>query len=368
MVERTLARHAARNRHEADLTVDANLNAGRMRRTLPWIVLVLMAFVVAELLPGSAPITQPVLWPFLLLIYGPGALLIRELVRRRNRGWKSVLLLGAGYGFVEEGLALQSLFNPTLYGAADWGARVLGINGVYAETALTIHAVWSAAVPILLTDLLFPDWRDRPYLGRFGLIVTGGWYILGVALLGFLARFSIAPGYQAPPMLLAVTALITLTLAVVALVILPQNAARLKRHTNAPQPWLVLVVTCIASLVWHALLGLLWRVQPVFAHWPLVLVPTLGALAVIVVMTWLLCQWAVTCDWNDRHRLALVVGALLSHSLFGGAILTKTMVDRAGVAVQIFVTIVLSILFTSKVRDRTRRQGGNPDGAEISQF
>jgi hypothetical protein len=327
-------------------------------------VLVLTAFVVAELLPGSAPITEPGLWPFLLLIYGPGALLIRELVRRRNRGWESVLLLGAAYGFVEEGLALQSLFNPTLYGAADWGARVLGINGVYAETALTIHAVWSAAVPILLTDLMFPDWRDRPYLGRFGLIVTGVWYTLGVALLGFLARFSISPGYQASPFLLAVTALITLTLAVVALVILPQNAGRLKRHASAPQPRLVLVVTCIASLVWHALLGLLWRVHPAFAHWPLVLVPTLGALAVIVVMTRLLSHWAATSGWNDRHRLALVVGALLSHSLFGGAILTKTMVDRAGVAVLILVTLVCLILFASKVRDRTLRQGGDPDRAE----
>ena len=66
-----------------------------MSRILPSIALVSMAFIVAELLPGSAPITQPILWPFLLLIYGPGALLIRESVRRRKRGWESVVLLGA---------------------------------------------------------------------------------------------------------------------------------------------------------------------------------------------------------------------------------------------------------------------------------
>jgi hypothetical protein len=168
-----------------------------MRRLLPPFVLVVVAFLVAELLPGSAPITQPGLWPFLLLIYGPGALLIREAVRRRKRGWASILLLGAAYGLVEEGLALQSLFNPALYHAADWGARFLGINGVYAEAAIIIHAVWSAAIPILLTDLLFPGRRDTPYLGRSGLILTGVWYILGVALLALLAlltRFSIAPG------------------------------------------------------------------------------------------------------------------------------------------------------------------------------
>jgi hypothetical protein len=337
-----------------------------MSRILPSIVLVSMAFIVAELLPGSAPITQPILWPFLLLIYGPGALLIRESVRRRKRGWESVVLLGAAYGFVEEGLALQSLYNPTLYGAADWGARIFGINGVYAETAITIHAVWSAAVPILLTDLLFPDWRDRPYLGRFGLVLTGIWYILGVALLALLARFSIAPGYRAPPTLLAVTALITLGLVVVALVIPPKNAPRPQSQTNAPRPRAVLLVTCIASLIWHALLALLWRIQSAFAHWPLVLAPMLGAMAVIVMMVWLLRQWSATCDWNDRHRLALVSGALLSHSLIGGAILTNTTVDRAGVAVLGFVMIVLLGLFASRVRDRTRRTVGDGVGAKTS--
>src|SRR5262249_36643909 len=130
-------------------------------------------------------------------------LLIRESVRRCQRGWVSVLLLGAAYGLVEEGLALQSLFNPTLYHAADWGARLFGINLVYAETAIVIHAGWSAAVPILLTDLLFPAQRHSPYLGRVGLVLTGIWYALGVALLALLARFSIAPGYRAPPLLLA---------------------------------------------------------------------------------------------------------------------------------------------------------------------
>jgi hypothetical protein len=38
-----------------------------MRQRSPAIVLVVIAFFVAELLPGSAPITQPLLWPILLL-------------------------------------------------------------------------------------------------------------------------------------------------------------------------------------------------------------------------------------------------------------------------------------------------------------
>jgi hypothetical protein len=331
-----------------------------MRGILPAIVLVVVAFLVSELLPGSAPITWPILWPFLLLIYGPGALLIRESVRRLDRGWESILLLGAAYGFVEEGLALESLFNPKLYNAADWGGRILGINGVYAEAAITIHAVWSAAVPILLADLLFPGWRDRPYLGRFGLVMTGIWYILGVILLALLARYSIAPDYRAPSALFAVTAFIALALVVVALAILPRDAARPKRHSNSPQPPMVFVITCVGSLIWHASLALLWRIQPAFARWPLVLAPMLGAAAVFVMMLWLLRQWAATRDWNDRHRLALAAGALFSHGLFGSAILAKTRVDRAGALVLLLVTMLVLFLFASRLRRRTRRQFGQP--------
>jgi len=94
-----------------------------MHRLLPAFVLVLTAPVVTELLAGSTTLSQPIvlaiLLPLYLLLYGAGALLIRELVRHSGRGWASILLLGAAYGFIEEGFATQSLFNPTLYHAAD---------------------------------------------------------------------------------------------------------------------------------------------------------------------------------------------------------------------------------------------------------
>src|SRR5262245_1046564 len=133
LVERPLAGDATGERCQACLPINWSTWTRCMRWLLPAVVLVGMAFLVAELLPGSAPITQPLLWPFLLLIYGPGALLIRESARRLDCGWGSILLLGTAYGLVEEGLALQSLFNPSLYGAADWGARIAGIKAFNAR-------------------------------------------------------------------------------------------------------------------------------------------------------------------------------------------------------------------------------------------
>jgi hypothetical protein len=74
----------------------------------------------------------------------------------------------------------------------------------------------------------------------------------------------------------------------------------------------------------------------------------LGALAMAVVMLWLLRQWAATRDWSDRHRLALVSGALIFHNLIGGVILTKTTVDRVGVALLGLGMVVLSVIIPTR--------------------
>jgi len=49
------------------------------------LVLILVAPLIAEVLPGSAPLSHPGILPFIFLIYGPGALLIRELAVRSGR-------------------------------------------------------------------------------------------------------------------------------------------------------------------------------------------------------------------------------------------------------------------------------------------
>ncbi len=199
-----------------------------MHRLLPAFMLVMTAPVVAELLAGSTPLSQPIvlatLLPLYLLLYGAGALLIRELVRRSGREWASILLLGAAYGFLEEGFATQSLFHPTLYRAAEFGARILGINGVFTTSVIVIHAVWSVAIPILLTELLFPSRCTTPYLGRGGLVVTSICYALGVALLWFVAHASFAAGYEASPILTGLAILAALVLGVIALGVLPRKA------------------------------------------------------------------------------------------------------------------------------------------------
>src|SRR5262249_21713602 len=119
---------------------------------------------------------------------------------------------------------------------------------------------------------------------------------------------------------------------------------------NAPQPWVVLLVTGISAFIGLAGPSMLWRVQPAFASFPLVLVPLLGTLVVAAVMIWLVRIWARGRSWSDRHLLALASGALLAHNVVGGLIFTKTMAEGVAIVVLTLVMIGLLVLFAMRVR------------------
>ena len=169
-----------------------------MRRYVPVLVLLILSPFIAEVLFGATPISN--LGGLLpgIAVYGGGAVLIRELARRRGPGWSRVALLGAAYAIIEEGLALQSMFNPDLFNAAGYGGRALGVNWVWSEWTLGYHIVWSIIIPILLAELLFPARRTEPWLGRVGVAVAGVVYALGVLAYGAIFRFAIAPGFRSP--------------------------------------------------------------------------------------------------------------------------------------------------------------------------
>jgi hypothetical protein len=322
-----------------------------MRRFLPILVLVLMAPTVAELLWGTTPLSEAPRLLVLIPVYGAGTLLIRDLVRYRRRGWISILLLGAAYALAEEGLALQFLFHPTLLGISGWGARVLGINGVYTEWAIGYHAIWSVALPILLVDILFPNIRNKPYLRIRYLFVCGAVYLLGVAILAFFAR-RIPPIYSTPPMLLALTVLVVLLLAFVALVVLPPVSPRQERESLAPSPWTVLSVGLGAGFFWQAILILTRVFFPAFVQGVLVLIPMLGAVALAILVFWLVSSWIKLRSWNDLQWLSLASGALIAHTIFGILFLTVTPLDKLSLAVLGAGMVLLLILFAIRLRGR----------------
>lgn len=135
----------------------------------PAIFLFFLSPFIAELLSGSAPPVRffnPAWFFSIIILYGSGAILVRELVRRWNKGFPTLLCLGMAYGIIEEGLALKTFFDPTwpLIGILGSYGRALGVNWVWAIELTVGHALISIAIPITLTELLFPAERSNPWV------------------------------------------------------------------------------------------------------------------------------------------------------------------------------------------------------------
>src|SRR5215212_9337786 len=188
-----------------------------MRRYLPVLTLFILSPWVAEVLFGATPLSRLGALVVVAPLYGGGAILVRELARRRGPGGGSIFLLSAAYGIIEEGLAIQSIFNPNLFNAGLLGGRALGINWVWSLWTIGYHIVFSIGIPILLAELLFPTRRDEPWLGRVGLIIVGVPYTMGLLALAAIYRFVIAPDFQWSLLLNLFAALVAILLIVLAL-------------------------------------------------------------------------------------------------------------------------------------------------------
>jgi hypothetical protein len=290
-----------------------------MRRALPVLVLLLLSPIVGEMLSGSTPLAQffnPVSFLFQVGLYGAGAVLIRELVRRRGLGWPEVVLLGAAYGMIEEGLQIQSFFNvhhPDLGVLSVYG-RALGVNWVWAEELIGYHAIWSITIPIILTELLFPAQRATPWLGRRGFKVMA--WVFGVdVVLGFLLftlLFHHVFGYVPPP----IPYLATLGAVVAIAWLVLRQPARIDRRAAlprlpeelrpTPRPWLLRLLSFGAALTWFIFF---WGLSNTTLPAPILML--MGAL-LAGVLWWLIARWSrLERIFDDRHLLALASGPLV---------------------------------------------------------
>src|SRR6266699_3495998 len=125
----------------------------------PLLVLIVLAPTLAEVLLGNVLFNGTFVWQLVIdtVLYGSGAILIREVARRRRLGWLGIVVL--------------SLFNPHFPGLESMGSygRLFGVNWFWAFYVLGLHTVWSITLPILLTELLFPKVQSRLWLGCVGL-------------------------------------------------------------------------------------------------------------------------------------------------------------------------------------------------------
>ena len=175
-----------------------------IRPRLPVLALLLLAPTIPELLTGSTPISNLLFDPVAFAIsfagivglYGTGALLIREFAVKFEKGWASILLLGAAYGIAEEGLAVHTFFEPAGRPPVDalgWYGHALGVNWLWALGLSAFHAVYSIALPILLVQLWFPAVRAVRWLDRGAVGLTAVIYVAVVTLFAFVVGYGPSP-------------------------------------------------------------------------------------------------------------------------------------------------------------------------------
>src|SRR2546427_11983634 len=154
----------------------------------PLLALILLSPVIAEMLSGSTPPLEwlnPIGVLFLIWLYGAGVLVVRETAVRWKTGWPSILLLGAAYGIIEEGLAVKSFFDPSWMdlGALGSYGRWLDVNWIWAAWLTIYHAVVSIAIPIFLVDWIWPHVQGNPLPSPRGYITA---IVLLLAATGFI--------------------------------------------------------------------------------------------------------------------------------------------------------------------------------------
>jgi hypothetical protein len=313
-----------------------------------WAVVVLffLAPALPELLTGSAPPVEFLSVPgFVIMsaLYGSGAILIRELRVHWGKGYRpTVFILGAAYGIIEEGLAVKSFFNPEWQDLGILGVygRWLGVNWVWSLNLTIFHAVISIAVPIFVVELIFPEQRDERWLGRFGMAVF--WFLLAaVTIFGFV----VFPYY--PPALLVVPTIGV----VVALFVL---ARLLPTPRPAPKRGWLMWPICFTVVGFGATILFLvpqWILPELRLPVP---VTMLISMLFTAATTWLVCVMSRGGAWNDKHKLALLTGALLFWVLLSP--LQEISPDRPEDTTGMTVVAFLVVLFLIWLRWKTRRR------------
>jgi hypothetical protein len=255
-------------------------------------------------------------------LYLPGALLIREAMIRWKKGWASVLLLGAAYGILEEGIALGTLFStsPVSYGSPTSYGQWLGVSWVWAVEAIPLHMIYSIALPILLLGLALPSTRGKSLLrSRKSLISAGAILGTDAVLIYLLLTVHLHHTSIGWP-LLGLSALCIVALVVAARL---APARILEPRTDGPR-----VSPLVSFVLGAVVVAYIYVVGPVGVSLNLPAVVTALAMVALLAFYLFLALKTLGRGGNTKQLLAYCLG-LIAFPMVAGA------------AVQIFLPLVL---------------------------
>lgn len=278
-----------------------------------WTLLLLAPFI-AEVLSGSTRLSFLFVFIPEVMVWGGGAVLARELVKRWRAGGTSLLFLGLALSVAEEFIIQQTSIAPLPFlGANATIGRAFGVNWIYLLFMLGYESVWVVVIPVQVTELFFPNHARNPWLRVRGLITTCFFFLLGSFMAWFgwtqQARKRLGAAPYSPPLALLAAGLTAIALLIL-LAWLMRNVGHSRRnaHRQAMSPWIAGFVTLAFSTAWWELIAVIFvpRNYP-----PASTILIAGSLWAI--LAYLLLQFlCAPAQWSAMHRWACCFGAVLS--------------------------------------------------------
>jgi hypothetical protein len=334
-------------------------------RMAPALLLMFLAPVMAEVLPGATRLSAIFVLPIQICVWGGGALMIRYAVKRWQLGWRNMLALALVLSIAEEFLIQQTSLAPMVIQIkGEAYARAFGVNYVYLLWALAYETVFVVFLPVVLLELLYPQRRDETWLSRAGLITVMVFFIIGCLLAWYswtqMARVHVfhVPIYNPPieAVLIAVAAISGLLFAALGpwRAKLAAPAAPLKPLS----PWFIAGCGLVWAVLWYGLVLLGFGIEPAF---PPSIAVTAGVLLLIVILL-LLPRWTAHSAWQARYNYALVFGVMTGAMLAGfiGFIGWSTKPDLYFKIAANIIAVVLMIMLGLRIKSR----GNNPGSLE----
>ncbi len=337
----------------------------RLAHPAPAWSLVLLAPLIAEVLPGATRISAIFVFPIEVAIWGGGALLIREAVRRWRLGWLNMLLLAFALSIAEEFLIQQTSVAPMvlqIFPGYPPFARAWDVNYVYFLWALFYEAVFVVFIPIVLTELIFRSRRDVPWLKTWSTWVVGALFVLACFPAWFLwtqiARVQVfhQPAFN-PPMTHVLLASFTMAALIFAAIGPGRRALTgVSVPLPPPSPWLLALGAAVAASAWYGMVLLAFGIRPTF---PPGLAVAVG-LAIAALAIYLLPRYAAHPAWWDSHRVSLVLGAVIATMAvnFFGFIYATSKLDLYGKIILDVIATVLLIRLALRV-SKSRASGAS---------
>jgi len=247
---------------------------------------------------GFTVVDFPFVIAILAPLYGGAAVLIRELARRTGRGWPTIVLLAAAFGFVQAGLVDQSLLNPGFLDDTEFRDQAaaaqataipgLGISVEHLLDYVGNHIALSICAPIAIVEsIVVPQRRHDRWLGWPGLAIVALLYLGGSLLI--YADTAGGDAFTPGAMQVAVVVATTLALIGAGFAIRPRPQTVRPEQPAAVRPLWVGGLVVAAHLVgWLA------------SGWAAVALRLVAAMVVVVVVV----GWSRRPGWGQPHVLA----------------------------------------------------------------